>query len=1476
MCCEDIPILGDIEEAVRDVGRAFDDAILQPIGDVVEDVVDGVGDVLEKVGDTVSAILDNPKALAGVALSIAFPGAGAALGAKLGLGAGVAAQVAGQALINATINGGDVKAAVIGAVLPVAGKEIAGTLSATLDASNITGTVNNIITRAATQSATAAILGKDPLTAFVMGGVSAGVGAITNDIPGFKDLPAPAQNAISSAIGTKLVKGDVQGAVIDSLVDDAIQWAKTEINKTPNAIKAAQARYKAETGQTLSDSQMATLLETYGADGLPDAANRLFTTKSEAASMWRSMVGTEPTEFDLMEIEGLDQTQAQRLTENRANTTTEEATQFLRSMYGADYTPTTDQLMELIGRPERAAEVFANNIYVADKNETTEAEAIEFLKKAGLRESDFTQDQIKKLMGMPEAGAESLAIRTHDIQQTTFNGSGYGTKENAEKAALAAGYNSYTWNGQDFTVPPTAETKKIEERKYDLVEQVLKSQGTTIEKATDNELRGAMQKVNAVPTGMLGNATLQDIIKGNYSTFDTDGTLRVEITGAGALADSPNAKTVMQQLPPGLTLANESEVWGADGGRNPNVEYMVLPDGTAAFVKQSDGKPVGDFPLRGFSLDELADSDPEAWLQMASQFDKKSDGGVGDYLAKTANSIMLGAYATGNQKLGDSVKQTLSVVTQGVGEQTSNLAAFFTDRLGMDHNSAMAKAGKALQDWGAANQSKSSKEQEAAIIAAVSKAGTVGEKIQAFAVAAKDNPGGLMTMIAKEGVQEILPLWAAKAAYRFGTLAAVSANTAIEAIESWGAGTKGAYDEAKRMGFSDAEARTMASKVGLQSAVITTFTNGFGDNPLVKRVIGDTVKDSAAGIAKAGGREAFTEYFDGLGSNAAQQYQLTGTVNWDQATTAATIGAGVGVGTSSGIMLGAAINSNAVIGKGVDGSNVTYADFLSGAKQVDMKTVSLNAPVGTDADGEAITLGNIFAMPVASGLSYDVVKAGLPAALTNDDVVLGTDELGNTVTLSSLMGGVTEDVGFDAAYKNLLNVTPEKRTEAKYDYVSDIFKNLGYTPTAQEINDLIAQTPAVTQIDRPGVEQYVDPKLVSSQEVIDAYTALGLNKPTQADIDKLIGQYEQELLAGKAEENLGTAQFNVLTAEQEATRQALDELEAQTTEQYNTLNAAQKATADALVAQGQTLQDAIAAAQAETTGQIGELAADVQAKYDALSADQKALADAMAKQGLDLTAAIDLASQQTQAQITGLGEQVDTRINELMQQGQTYQEATQQAIGELNTQNRQLQDLVGTQGRSATQADVDALSEMLGGQRPVDLAYDVTGDKQVTQADIDFLTQVVSGVKTDYTPPVGSFLGPTGLYGELAAIEAKRQADLQAQLLREQEAAAAAAEAQRRGGISATLAQGQQGLRQISQQLPQAFQQAQEVSTPIYGQMGPYLELGSPLDVGFFQPSPEKQAATKQQQPTKIAAGGYIDDLLAGDMTADDLLNLLR
>jgi len=241
---------------------------------------------------------------------------------------------------------------------------------------------------------------------------------------------------------------------------------------------------------------------------------------------------------------------------------------------------------------------------------------------------------------------------------------------------------------------------------------------------------------------------------------------------------------------------------------------------------------------------------------------------------------------------------------------------------------------------------------------------------------------------------------------------------------------------------------------------------------------------------------------------------------------------------------------------------------------------------------------------------------------------------------------------------------------------------------------------------------------------------------------------------------------------------------------------------------------------------------------------------------------------------------MDARINELMQQGQTYQQATQTAFAEVNAKNQEMAGLIGTQGRTASQQDIDALSQMLSGQREVDLNYDVTGDKQITQADIDFLTQVIGGVKTDWTAPQESPWAATGLYGQIQANELRRQQDLaaaDAQRVADQQAAAERARQESvRGGIRTTALQGQQQLQALQQQLPQAVQMSQTTSTPIYGEMGPYLDLGSPLDFDFFKPSPEKQAATKQAQPTKIAAGGYIDDLLAEGMSVDDLMNLLR
>lgn len=207
-----------LEDEIKDVGRKIDDELLQPVGNIIE------------------AIVDDPKKLLAVGLAIAFPGAGTFLGSQLGL-TGTLAKVVGQTIINTALNGGDVKSAVIGAVLPTVGEAGANVIGQTLTDSGITGTVNTVLTRAVTQGTTAALLGKDPAAAFLLGGVSSGVTALTENIPGFSDLPEFTRNAISSAVVAKFTDTDVATAVTGSLINDALDYATTKINE-----------YKTQTG----------------------------------------------------------------------------------------------------------------------------------------------------------------------------------------------------------------------------------------------------------------------------------------------------------------------------------------------------------------------------------------------------------------------------------------------------------------------------------------------------------------------------------------------------------------------------------------------------------------------------------------------------------------------------------------------------------------------------------------------------------------------------------------------------------------------------------------------------------------------------------------------------------------------------------------------------------------------------------------------------------------------------------------------------------------------------------------------------------------------------------------------------------------------------------------------------------------------------------------------------------------------------
>jgi hypothetical protein len=1334
--------------------------------------------------------------------------------------------------------------------------------------------------------------------------------------------------------------------------------------------------------------------------------------------------------------------------------------------------------------------------------------------------------------------------------------------------------------------------------------------------------------------------------------------------------------------------------------------------------------------------------------------------------------------------IGAMTAQALGTTQRGLGNFLSNAGKTYAAITGdFDFDNAAIRLGKEIETYAKGNDIYGLDVQKNRMSQAIKLADETDdwiEKNKILGSAISKNKIGFFDIAGSE-VVEGLPetaLQVAAALMTGGTTLAASGVIATLGVtgsvfETFGSTAEDTYNKAKKAGFSDAEAKDKAYTSAAIGTTIEAAANFVADKallaPFLNKFTG-TLAGTATGFVSSTAIGAVSNLAAGMGQSFTTQYLINPeTASLSKAATDGFFEMYIG-GAAQGTM-GLpvyAIQGGAIIGKDYSGKDLTVADVAAGAI-LDSSTVNQNATIATTDEGNPVTLGGAMLQMPNYQFDMSTLKTYVPQVFNNDKLIVGKDELGNDVTYGELMGQTTKSMDFDTVYKNLLDITPEQSKAAQTKLISNTFKASGYTPSAAEINALIAAKPTgttaiknsvstyvaprqvteaeakqffadigykptdaevkqfvksggnvseaavkadvakyvaplqVTEADarkffadlgykptdaevkqfvkqakdadvlkevssyvdprqvtkaeaekffadlgyKPtkaeidsyikqggantqaelaaAASKYVAPRMVTEQEAKAAYTALGLTKPTQADVLKLVGQYDETGLTGRATANLEAARYNSILSQLDslsvgASKETLDaialvkkDLNSQITalggdvsklqsgvdsiatkqtqtqtqiknlqkslsdeiqaakdiglkgdaalqaglnslsskmgvnqtellkqlgtteaalrtqfstqisgldakltaaiadakatglqgdaalksaidkvaadqkvtsaslltqigkteadlkaqfstqlgavqtqvgnvqaaltkaiadaraaglagdaalqsaigkvagdlgttktdllnqvgkteavlrtemesgfagvnEQYKTLSASQKATADALVAQGKTLQDAITAAKAETTGQIagvetrltdaikaaeamglsrdqaitaavesvaaelgttkanllaqmgkteaalrtefaagisgleaqtkaqyealtaeqkalanqlqqqgvdmataiqqaqaqtagqiGALTADVQAKYNALTAEQKALANQLTQQGVDLNTAIATAQQQTQQQITNLGKDVDARINQLMLQGQTYQQATQQAFAEVNAKNQELSGLIGTQGRAANQSDIDALTQMLGGQRSMDLAYDVTGDKQITQADIDFLTQVVGGKKTDWMAPQQSPWAATGLYGQIQANELQRQKDLadaEARRIADQEAAAEEArKAGIRSNIRTTATQGRQQLQNIQQQLPQALQAAQEVSTPIYGQMGPYLDVGSELDFGFFKPSPEKQAGTKQQQPTKIAAGGYIDDLLAENMTADDLLNLLR
>lgn len=218
--------------------------------------------------------------------------------------------------------------------------------------------------------------------------------------------------------------------------------------------------------------------------------------------------------------------------------------------------------------------------------------------------------------------------------------------------------------------------------------------------------------------------------------------------------------------------------------------------------------------------------------------------------------------------------------------------------------------------------------------------------------------------------------------------------------------------------------------------------------------------------------------------------------------------------------------------------------------------------------------------------------------------------------------------------------------------VVEALKAAGYTATLEEAKQLAGEKTA-EQL-RTEAAAYADPRVVDEQEVKDAYAALGLKKPTQADVAKLVGQYAQSELGSKAELNLDAARYNSLLEQIEAIGQqsgvdpaVLETIKADLNAQITALGGDVTALSNDVAAAKADLKGAIDAAQAGNTERFGDIDAAIQALRDAglTTAQVQAIVD-QSSTGLsaEFKAALDAAAQGNAEALGGVKTELESKI----------------------------------------------------------------------------------------------------------------------------------------------------------------------------------------------------------------------------------------
>jgi hypothetical protein len=437
-----------------------------------------------------------------------------------------------------------------------------------------------------------------------------------------------------------------------------------------------------------------------------------------------------------------------------------------------------------------------------------------------------------------------------------------------------------------------------------------------------------------------------------------------------------------------------------------------------------------------------------------------------------------------------------------------------------------------------------------------------------------------------------------------------------------------------------------------------------------------------------------------------------------------------------------------------------------------------------------------------------------------------------------------------------------------FDEAKKALTDAGYNPTDEEVAQFVGQAnDANYQANQQtAAGEYADPRVVDEGEAKAAYEALGLKKPTADDIKALMGQYEETGLTEKAKANLDNARYNSIMAQ-------LDDLTVGASQE--TLDTIELVKAD-LTKQVTNLGFKIDKTAEDLTGAIGDVKTNVLAKIAENEAAGLTRDEATQKAIADVAADLGTTTSAISAQI-GTPASVDAEGNPVAATGiyaglADISTDLKESEARVTSDVRAVADLVGKPASEVTQGDIDYVKQFLsgGGGGQADLTYDYNGDGVVDINDQTALEGIVGGAGegSPFAPAAGSKWAATGIYGTLDANSAAAQK-------------AIAEEAEATRAANARLASAN---RNAAAQQAQRTQRMGNLNT-MMGMLGQSNDIGGqqvtvkpsdPAKIGYMYDFGSIFANPTQEKMFASPYGNYAEGGMVEDDVNAELIKMLR